>query len=784
MRKTLLTLLCLFTGMSSAFADHWTAPSVNDYEDRAPLFVQFYLGETVATGNDYVEIAAFVDDEVRGTAFVGNSQATAQTLLEVRGNIQEDTGKTITFKVFYDGLEYDLKKTETWNYEASAHTTPFVLRVDPLTGVTLSSKIEIEGVLPFTYDLTNDISYMVGGKAQKTTETTNSKLNSALTLTWDYANSESWFSVDSKNVLTAKQECTRGYLGLNVTGPNYNADAGPKTFNAGTSVYITAATIPPTSITVSPTSIEGAIGDNINNLIDDLRRTQQLSVTVLPDNATDKSYDYQWVEAAGINEKGTITAAGTYTVKFYCRDYPDVSANLTITVKEPVSLKCPAIVQLFNNETTTITLTDLKGDDFDPSKISFEFDYTDNVGPVATAVAADKTGLKWNLTGRAYGVFNYFVLYDGEYINEYSADGTENTVGGQLYINAVLVSEPGWDWISVNALPEGANSLPLKNRETYIIAVQDSVVEMRSQTQLLYNDPKLGVFGDITELTPEAGMYKVKSDTGFRLHLGTDVQSESTYQEILPNGVTLNKGYNWIAYTSSFAHNVNCEWAENANNGDMIIGKDNFATYSAGTWQTSESDPLILTPGKGYIYYATGTGTKVNFNYLPMEETDNGNGVNKRNLSELTGWTSDHSRFADNMPVIATLKNIDNPEDYIVGAFVNGECRGYGTAAKNGLMFINVSGKTGERIEFRLFSKTDNSIIDLNEQLSYSFSAGTLKAPVTLTSSGATAISTVEAAADSNATEVYDLSGRKLTQTQKGINILRSKDGKTVKGLK
>ena len=99
-------------------------------------------------------------------------------------------------------------------------------------------------------------------------------------------------------------------------------------------------------------------------------------------------------------------------------------------------------------------------------------------------------------------------------------------------------------------------------------------------------------------------------------------------------------------------------------------------------------------------------------------------------------------------------------------------------------MFINVSGKTGERIEFRLFSKTDNSIIDLNEQLSYSFSAGTLKAPVTLTANGATAISTVEAAADSNATEVYDLSGRKLTQTQKGINILRSKDGKTVKGQK
>ena len=77
MRKTLLTLLCLFTGMGSAFADHWTAPSVNDYEDRAPLFVQFYLGETVATGNDYVEIAAFVDDEVRGTAFVGNSQASS-----------------------------------------------------------------------------------------------------------------------------------------------------------------------------------------------------------------------------------------------------------------------------------------------------------------------------------------------------------------------------------------------------------------------------------------------------------------------------------------------------------------------------------------------------------------------------------------------------------------------------------------------------------------------------------------------------------------------------------
>lgn len=47
-----------------------------------------------------------------------------------------------------------------------------------------------------------------------------------------------------------------------------------------------------------------------------------------------------------------------------------------------------------------------------------------------------------------------------------------------------------------------------------------------------------------------------------------------------------------------------------------------------------------------------------------------------------------------------------------------------------------------------------------------------------------TGISSVTTTTDSSVEAIYDLSGRKLNEMQKGINIVRKADGTTVKVLK
>lgn len=785
MKKIILFILCLSASINNAFADHWTGPSANDFEDRAPLYVQLYLGQQrMATANDNVEIAAFINGEIRGQAFIGQSPTTANTLLEVRGNISEDTDKDITFKVFYTGLEYELKKTEKWNYEVSSHTVPITLYLDPLTGINLPEMTNIEGDLPFEYNIGEDIRYVMGSSEQTSTETSNSKLVSQLTYTWDFANSQSFFTVDSNNILTAKDEITGGYLGLTVSGEFTSADVGPTTFSTYTNVNITYVPldVPPTAISVNPSRIEGSIGDLIPNLIETMIQNGTLNVTVLPENATDKNWEFTWERVDGISREGYITAAGTYTLYFYCMDYPDIKTSLTLYVASPITITCPQSIDLYTTHTTKLTLS-ATGDNFDPSLVSIEFDDTDNFGSVATATAADQTGLNWDCLGRVYGNYSYRVLYNNEYIIDPNIQSYVAYVGGYVNIHAEVASEAGWDWISINALPDTLSSIPLIVNGDYRDEIKNNVIEMRSQTQLLYNDPKNGLFGDITRLTPAAGMYKVKSNKGLSIDLGTNVRAESTYQETILQSQTMKKGYNWISYISCSRHSLESGWVEGAANGDMIIGKDNFATFSGGTWLSSSTNPFVFKPGKGYIYYSVNGGAKVDFSYLEPEDIPEDNGATIRQISELTGWTVDASQFADNMTIIANLKDIDNPQDFIVAAFVNDECRGFGTVSQSGDFFINVSGKNGEQVEFRMYNLNDGNITTLKERLSYSLMAGSLNKPVILSDSMSTGIDDIDMSSDTDY-EIFDAAGRKLQNTVKGINILKSKDGKAVKIIK
>ena len=107
-----------------------------------------------------------------------------------------------------------------------------------------------------------------------------------------------------------------------------------------------------------------------------------------------------------------------------------------------------------------------------------------------------------------------------------------------------------------------------------------------------------------------------------------------------------------------------------------------------------------MQAGKGYLYYSNNEEEhELNLIYryedmaqvrLPRQAAAS------RQLNSV--WKYDAGAFADNMAVVARIEGLENPENYSIGAFVNGECRGEGSVVSNGRMMISVAGTAGEKV--------------------------------------------------------------------------------------
>lgn len=91
-------------------------------------------------------------------------------------------------------------------------------------------------------------------------------------------------------------------------------------------------------------------------------------------------------------------------------------------------------------------------------------------------------------------------------------------------------------------------------------------------------------------------------------------------------------------------------------------------------------------------------------------------------------------------------------------------------------MFINAVGKRNENFTFKLFNNETGEMFDITETVTCTTIKGSLQAPVQLYAPIATGISHVTASQLGNG-KTYDLSGRQVQQTQKGLYII---DGKKV----
>ena len=487
-------------------------------------------------------------------------------------------------------------------------------------------------------------------------------------------------------------------------------------------------------------------------------------------------------DAEGLDvAEGVALKAGTYTLLVTCTENPKATAEIEVVVLTPVKITFPANLTLSKFKATELPLTFVEGDNFDPELIEIQINSNNDImvpglEPI-TYYSTSEDKLTWDLLANLIGYYDLQVLYNGEYmLNEEGSEYTQIIVPVEIPFN-----NAGWDWIYMPTYYELQNEdgsyKSWMNRDK-----NNRIIDLRSQTDLLYNDDTYGLFGTIYSMEAWAGMYKIKATYENPEDAMFVSDMEIYWETVYP---TIKRGYNWIGYPCEWditidQFNTLNKW-NNPSDGDKIIGKTGFAEYDAveGLWLAQEG--FTLQAGKGYLYYSNNE-EEYELDLIYREDMAQARlprqAAASRQLNNV--WKYDAGAFADNMAVVARIEGLENPENYSIGAFVNGECRGEGSVVSNGRMMISVAGTAGEKVSFRIYNKATGEFADVAETVKYAQTLGSLKAPLALTVPEVTGISSVVATDKVQAEGVYDMNGRRVnSMTQSGVYVVKTMvDGK------
>lgn len=532
---------------------------------------------------------------------------------------------------------------------------------------------------------------------------------------------------------------------------------------------------------LAPEVIEMKIGENYNEYLHE--------VAVLPNDNPDYDFTYsvEISSAESFEDDGTALIAGDYVLTITCDQNPKAKAEVVVRVLEPVAITFPSTITLSKFKDTELELTLVSGEDnFDPELLELTLvgDMVPGVRtPISFTPIEDTDNLQWNLRAFATGSYWIQVFYNGEPMTNEEYAGIEAFVPVEIQFN-----NNGWDWVYIptgmSLLNEDGNYQSWMNQDE-----NNRIIEIRSQTDLLFNDVNYGLFGSIDMMSPHDGMYKVKAEyenAEDAVFVGDPMEiwwDRYPWKEIV-------KGYNWIGYPNEWNMTVE-EFNELENpvsDGDMIIGKTGFAEYDMASGAWIGSDGFEFEVGKGYLYYCVseeGYPDGISFDYIPTTDEQmmyQRTAPAAEPVSKESVWKFDAGQFADNMAMVAVLPQLENPEDYTIGAFVGEECRGKGNVVNGEKMMICVAGKAGETVTFRLHNEQTGEFIDINESVTYAQRVGSLKAPVVLTSNAISTGIIEMAASDKSAEGIFDLSGRRVEKMNTGgVYIVKSRqNGKIV----
>lgn len=493
-----------------------------------------------------------------------------------------------------------------------------------------------------------------------------------------------------------------------------------------------------------------------------------------PEDATNKELNIEFDESELVgpvpvdgNYAFTPLKKGTFNVTFTSVANPSVTASCKVTVKVRVSSieYNDELVLCSDGMPVDINVTYLpENADYDPDYLSLSVNEGRTIPSLPDGWSPVEV-INDNLYGRAIcETFSMKATYDqGACEGLDAGSNTVNlTVEGSVKERLDVMNE--WNWIS---LMSGYVIL------SEVEAFEDGAVltEVRCQTQLTYNDPIFGFFGDLEEMVPGQAYKLDVAERGYVVvdNFSPDYSrlygNEAFEQEITPR-------WNWLGYPYEYDYLLSEVYDPTLlADGDMVITKDgDMALVKDGNWYGD----FYMERNTGFMLYHNGDGV-----VLPMSARgDFEQGYWSYSYAETKSkkasvWQYNGSRFANMMAIIGQL-NIDSASDYTIGAYVGDECRGEGKVV-NGLALISLAGAAGEEVTFRIHNEWTGEFYDVTTQIGFSDKAGTINNPVMLNvPEEVTAIGNVS-------TEGINISGNVLNLGDyTGVATITTVDGKVV----
>ena len=517
----------------------------------------------------------------------------------------------------------------------------------------------------------------------------------------------------------------------------------------------------PTAIAL-PANIELNVGETLN-----LR--QLISVTpadaVLPEGKLNWSLG-NYPNVASIDANDVLTAQQPITnAELWLFLDNNVTAMANLTINDPV---IPLdhfdinVGETIRGRESAIALTPLPADaTIDVDKISVEvipvsglpdgWNFADVIPE-----AGDQTGLRFSATPILPGKATVVVSYDGQ-----PAGSKDIDVGMPFSV------KEGWQWITLTNTSIGAGEL---NN-----VFGTGLVEIRSQGELLYNDPQSGYFGSISETgIRQNECYKVKmTENRSYILYGTNLNLNAST-------ASLGKGWTWIHSPYNYDRRLADVLLGSFTEGDRVVSKnDGFAEYANGRWQGTLS---LMRAGEGYMFF-NGGGNETLLSYPGEAQMAQGNDAAAKSATMDAEWNYDAAGFSDNMSMVAQLKDVGYPDNYTIGAFVGNECRGEGKVIDERL-FITIHGNLGEKVNFVARNKATNECFTVEENVVLQRNLGSIHHPFLLNlGNQTTGIEAVNPNLSTRQSRSWNLQGVEMPvcTPQKGVRLMRHSDGTTLK---
>lgn len=772
MRKAVLLTIMMLAGVLGIRAQRtWVNPSPSAYASHAVVYAAFVDKQGKPVEVHDCMVGAFIDDQCRAIATKSTVQGVNSTSVVYTFRIgvkDEDAGKTVKFYLKQSNARIDFELAETLTVSGGDETiggtpsNPFNLTFVPVTSLNLNAEsLNVQ----VGEEVTQYLRHIVSPNPQDATfkeealkfyaspdQTTALVMHDDGTITAEEAGS-GIVSIYYEGIGFVNAEITVIVVDPVPTADKYVIASNPLTIELA-------------DYELSKVNILSRLNDNVTTTLNNPVFPDQFNMVEGPNVAkkilrfyynadTNKATEVlaneygstrvEWtyrIDAAGFNSDGSFNPRKEYSVTF------GFDVNI---VRGLSSISLPEMVKIgIGDANPTIKIeTDPENFLLDESAISWGI--KTNAFTIGERIAGTN---EWKI--------NVLGLAQGETLDVfYNQLSAWTTVSIQQRVN---INE-GWHWFTLFA---GQGDITLEGISEGFGEVQ----EIRSQTELLYNDPNYGFFGELKGIS-WLDTYKINVKTGQTINYlipGIDnyMQDEVTKY--------YGPGWNWSGFPYCFNHSVSQIFANSElADGTRIVSKnDGFTELNSGKWAGTLQ---TIKAGEGYlVYYPGSSNVSV---ILPAEgllnKVNNVPSIKRARAQNI--WNYDASRFANNMTIIARSDEELDADRYSIGAFVAGECRGEGKII-DGRIFITVHGENGEKVNFKLHDNLTGEYRDLAERVDFADMRGTFKSPMHLDTDGSAGIQDVisDSEIDPEA-EIYTISGQRVNSQNlaKGIYIVRTK---------